>query len=181
MISDVKDDPNRTLNWFMCCPCCRLADTWHGAGQLPYHFGILLTQLLFPFLPCVGAYFRGAIRGRFSIRASRLSDLVTWLLCMPLAASQEAKHIDMLCAIASEEQETMRRDELRKQAEAHSHSSHHREHKAEPEAGKPSKIGRESEVVKEKPSTRPSQTSIRAAPRPSVGRKSTVLELVNKV
>jgi len=98
------------------CPCCRLADTWQSMGLLPYFAGVWVPQLCLPFLPCIGAYFRGQMRQRFQIQhgSSMTKDLMLWIFCCPCVATQEAKHVDHICDVAEEEAEVMRRAEERK-------------------------------------------------------------------
>eukprot|EP00927_Polykrikos_kofoidii_P016070 TRINITY_DN17208_c0_g1_i1.p1 TRINITY_DN17208_c0_g1~~TRINITY_DN17208_c0_g1_i1.p1 ORF type:complete len:506 (+),score=63.09 TRINITY_DN17208_c0_g1_i1:174-1691(+) len=99
----------------VCCPCMRLADTWHGAGLLPYYFGVWVVQLLLPIVPCIGAFFRIVIRHRFGIPGRVANDFCVWLFCCPFAATQEARHVDRMCILTEEERICQHNEKERKQ------------------------------------------------------------------
>lgn len=116
-ISD-KKKPNLFLHVLM-CPCCRIAHTWHSVGKLNYFVGSWLPQLCCPFLPCIAAYLRKDMRKRFSIKGSIAYDVFLWICCIPCVATQEAKHVDHICAIAEEEALVMKQSEERKVEKEH--------------------------------------------------------------
>lgn len=100
---------------FFLCPCCRVADTWHGMGQLPFAWGAPLLHLFFPLLPCLGALVRGSMRDRLHIRATRMADLFVWVFCIPCVAVQEARTSDAVCTTCAEEIEAMKQDRLKRE------------------------------------------------------------------
>jgi len=114
MFQGFHQRPRRILFTVLFCPCMRLADTWHSAGLLKYYFGIWIPQCFFPVLPCVGAYFRGNIRDRFQIQGTCFHDLLLWTCCCPCSATQEAKHVDEMCALAEEERIVQESEQRRK-------------------------------------------------------------------
>lgn len=92
---DAMERAQKQMRCCICCPCCRLADTWRGVGLLSYPWGAFITQVGCCCIPCIGAHMRGRIRARFQIYSSaRFSDLAWWLLCCVFSAVQEAKHVD---------------------------------------------------------------------------------------
>jgi len=118
IIKDVRNDPKRTMLWFLFCPCCRVAETWRGAGELPFHIGAPLVHLFFPLLPCLGAFYRVSMRTRFGIHNSRSRDFLMWCCCLPCTASQEAKHVDAMCEVSQQELEASHEEEKRKREES---------------------------------------------------------------
>lgn len=80
------------------CGPCRIADTWNGSGMLTYIYGAVLVQVSIPFMVLLGAYHRNLLRGRFNIQPQFgiMQDLKIWLLMAPMAAVQEARHVDFM-------------------------------------------------------------------------------------
>jgi len=120
-IFDARDEASTQMQCFLVCPCCRLADTWRSAGQLPYHVGIIVTQVFCALTPCIGAYFRGNMRERFAIPGSRIADFLQWLCCFPFAAAQEARHVADVCHAAFFEEEAMRKENERRAEQERKH------------------------------------------------------------
>lgn len=119
VLDEEEDDgsekrPKKVFRHVLLCTCCRLADTWHSVGLVPYFAGVWLPQVALPCLPCIAAYLRGQIRARFLIKGSLARDVMLWIFCIPCVATQEAKHVDHMCDVAEEEAEVMRRAEERK-------------------------------------------------------------------
>lgn len=113
---DLQEETRPHLLWCIFCPCCRLADTWRGAGLVPYATSAVLTQLCCVFIPCMGAWLRASIRERLEISSRRSTDFAQWICCCCCAAAQEAKHVDDICEIALREGSALQRD-LEKKAQ----------------------------------------------------------------
>lgn len=169
----MRDDPNYTFLTFICCPCCRVADTWRGLGQVPFKVGAPLLHFLLPLLPCIGAFVRGNLRHRLGIPGTRFSDLTAWLCCLPCAAVQEAKTADIICQICEEEAMAMRQDQERRREILES------QHKAAYEAGSPkraAKVGRpaEEEAPKAAPGPKVKKVPSRTAQQKSRTTRHTI-------
>jgi len=108
------EKPKSLLLPVLLCPCCRIAETWRSAGEIPYKVGVWLAQCLLPVLPCLAGFFRLQMRKRFNIKGSILRDVFLWTCCIPCIIHQEAKHVDTLCDLAAEEAEVMRQNEQRR-------------------------------------------------------------------
>jgi len=115
LLHDYQEDGNAAA-MCLCCPCCTIADTWHHAGLLHFQWGIWLPQFCCCCLPCIASRYRTAIRERVAIRTeTTYTDILAWIFCSCCAAVQEAKHIDALCTVAHEEEESRLAAEQRAQ------------------------------------------------------------------
>lgn len=121
--ADFRSDP-RTVALVVCCPLCRIADTWHGAGQVQFRYGLTCTHCCCCLLPMLGACQRTNLRDRFRIKGSKLKDTILWLLCCLCAAVQEAKHVDLMRKVAEDERMVQEADaELRRREEMMLHEN----------------------------------------------------------
>eukprot|EP00392_Amoebophrya_sp_AT5.2_P016273 g16533.t1 len=104
-LQDCCTHPNICIASF-CCPFARWADTVSQAQLLQFNVALSLWILaglidlawLFPAGVClvivVGAYNRMELRATFKLPKSRLTDVLAWVLCMPCAIAQEARHAE---------------------------------------------------------------------------------------
>ncbi|CAJ1377388.1 unnamed protein product [Effrenium voratum] len=86
------------------CFCCRIGETWQQAGFMAFQYAALIPHFFFCCLPCIGTYFRGLMRQRFSIRRHTTTlDCFAWTVLPCCASVQEAKMVDAMCVVAMEE------------------------------------------------------------------------------
>mmetsp|Transcript_9444 Transcript_9444/g.33427 ORF Transcript_9444/g.33427 Transcript_9444/m.33427 type:complete len:111 (+) Transcript_9444:1907-2239(+) len=85
----------------MCCPLCRIADTWHTIGDPGWmgYWTILFTYVLMPCMwPCLNFYGRQRIRRYFKIPPEPHRDLCIHCCCCccctPFGLCQEARVVD---------------------------------------------------------------------------------------
>lgn len=85
----------------MCCPLCRIADTWHTIGDPGWmgYWTILFTYVLMPCMwPCLNFYGRQRIRRYFEIPPEPHRDLCIHCCCCccctPFGLCQEARAVD---------------------------------------------------------------------------------------
>lgn len=85
----------------ICCTLCRIADTWHTLGTMPWatYWRVLLAYVLLPCLwPCLNMYGRHQIRLFFGIELQPHRDCCIHgcccCCCTPCALCQEARVVD---------------------------------------------------------------------------------------
>ncbi|CAD7923452.1 unnamed protein product [Amoebophrya sp. A120] len=110
-IYDCFAQPNVCVASF-CCPFARWSDTVSQADLLPFNVGLALWILaglidlawFFPagflILVVLGSYHRMRLRRVYKLPTQNVSDVLSYLFCMPCAIAQEARHAERVRSIA---------------------------------------------------------------------------------
>lgn len=94
--------------WACCCPCVRWSDTISLAGYLPFFVALTLWVVLLlanlillglglPAVMVLGIVFRQTLRSSFGLPQTSMTlakDVIAWVLCLPCAIAQEARHVE---------------------------------------------------------------------------------------